>query len=219
MQDGKQQVCWATPLYQFLRQCNRSNLHRRVLDCGAGGGEPPLALFHRYGYETYGVELDLKPLDRASTYCRKKAVALNILRGDMRCIPFASEAFSFVYSYNAIFFMTKPDIARTMSEIERVLAPGGLCYVNFVSVDQPDAGPFRQDAPLIQLLESERFAQHKDDEPETYFRNFEIVRKEKRFIRRRFENQTIEQVHLEYIARKLSYSGSTQQTDQTEKGV
>jgi hypothetical protein len=28
------------------------------------------------------------------------------------------------------FFMTKPDVARSMHEIERVLKPGGLVYVN-----------------------------------------------------------------------------------------
>jgi ubiquinone/menaquinone biosynthesis C-methylase UbiE len=56
---------------------------------------------------------------------------LNIFLGDMRNIPFASESFSFVFSFNAIFFMTKADVAIARHEIERVLKPNGLCYVNF----------------------------------------------------------------------------------------
>ena len=47
---------------------------------------------------------------KAQGFCRENKMQLNIFGGDMRGIPFANESFSFVYSYNAIFFMTKPDI-------------------------------------------------------------------------------------------------------------
>jgi hypothetical protein len=33
-------VIWATPLYEFLRQCNASPLEKTILDCGAGGSSP-----------------------------------------------------------------------------------------------------------------------------------------------------------------------------------
>ena len=196
------EIIWATPLYEFLRQCNASSLERRVLDCGAGGSAPPLSLFHQYGYETYGVEIATEALDKASRFCREKAMPLGIFRGDMRTIPFASETFSFVYSFNAIMFMTKPDIARAMGEMERVLRPGGLIYVNFVSVDEPDKGPFCETAPARLLLKSERFAQHEDDEPDAYFQAFEIQRKEKRFEDKVHGSGRSLQVYVEYIARK-----------------
>ena len=196
------EVIWATPLYEFLRQCNASSLERRVLDCGAGGSEPPLSLFHQYGYETYGIEIASEALDKASQFCRENDEPLSIFRGDMRRIPFASESFSFVYSFNAIFFMTKPDIARAMREMERVLMPGGLVYVNFVSVDEPDSGPFCETAPARDLLKSERFAQHEDDEADAYFEAFEIQRKEKRIIDKVHGSGRLLQVYIEYIARK-----------------
>lgn len=196
------EVIWATPLYEFLRQCNASSLERRVLDCGAGGSEPPLSLFNQYGYETYGIEIASDALDKASRFCREKGMPLNIYRGDMRRIPFASESFSFVYSFNAIFFMTKPDIAGAMREIERVLRPEGLVYVNFVSVDEPDSGPFCETAPAKDLLKSERFAQHEDDEADAYFEGFEIQRKEKRIVDKAYGGGRLLQVYIEYIARK-----------------
>jgi hypothetical protein len=46
------EITWATPLYEFLRQCNASPLAKKILDCGAGGARPPLSLFHHHGYET-----------------------------------------------------------------------------------------------------------------------------------------------------------------------
>jgi SAM-dependent methyltransferase len=195
-------VIWATPLYEFLRQCNAINLERRVLDCGAGGDDPPLSLFYEFGYKTYGVEIAEQPLLDAQEFCSKHDMPLDIFRGDMRHIPFANESFSFVYSFNAIFFMTKPDIARAMSEMERVLEPEGLLYVNFVSVDDPDKRPFCETAPARLLLKSERFTQHEDDEADAYFGGFHILRKEKRFVDKVHGKGRSIQVYVDYIAQK-----------------
>ena len=195
-------VGWATPLYEFLRQCNASPLQKRVLDCGAGGEEPPLSLFYQYGYRTCGIEIAGERLARAQRFCTEREMQLNIIGGDMRCITFASESFSFVYSFNAIFFMTKPDIELAMGEMERVLRPGGLCYVNFVSVDDPDERRFRETAPVRRLLGSEGFAKHGDEEADAYFARFEIIRKEKRLVDKAHGSAKLRRARIEYIARK-----------------
>ena len=196
------EISWATPLYEFLRQCNASPLEKKILDCGAGGAQPPLSLFYQYGYRTYGIEILEENLARAQQFCRDQGMALNILRGDMRDIPFANETFSFVYSFNAIFFMTKSDVAKAMKEIERVLKPEGLCYVNFKSADDPDQRPFCETAPWRRLLSSERFALHEDDEADACFANFDILRKEKQWIDKRHGGDRLRQVFIEYIAQK-----------------
>ena len=196
-------VSWATPLYKFLRQCNASHLAKEVLDCGAGGSEPPLSMFHQYGYRTLGIEIAEGALAEAQTFCQKHDMPLNIFRGDMRHIPFADESVSFVYSYNAIDFMTKPDIARSVREMRRVLRPGGLCYVNLLSVDDPDSWePFCETAPAKDLLKSEGFAHHKDDEADAYFAGMVLVWKEKRFVEKLYKEKQYKQVDIEYIARK-----------------
>ena len=196
------EIIWATPLYEFLRQCNASPLDKVILDCGAGGDPPPLSLFHQYGYKTYGVEIAEEALGKAQQFCQATGMALNISRGDMRDIPFPSESFGFVYSFNAIFFMTKPDIARALSEIERVLKREGLCFVNFQSVDDLDNDPFFETAPLRRLLQSERFAKHEDNEADAYFRNYEILHKEKKFTEWVHGGRQFKRVTIEYIAQK-----------------
>ena len=135
-------------------------------------------------------------------FCRENQIPLNIFCGDMRRIPFGDESFSFVYSFNAIFFMTKPDIAIAMDEIKRVLRCGGLVYVNFTSVDDPDNRPFCDTAPARHLLKSERFAKYKDDEADAYFEHWEIIRKEKRLIDKAHGSKRSIQAYVEYIARK-----------------
>jgi len=197
------EVIWATPLYEFLRRCNASPLAKEVLDCGAGGSNPPLSLFYQYGYKTYGIEIAEGALTEAQRFCAENDMALNIIRGDMRSISFPSERFSFVYSYNAIDFMTKPDIAVSMREIARVLKSDGLCYVNFLSVDDAETWePFCETALDRDLLKSERFAHFEDNEADVYFGYFEVVRKEKRLIDKLWEGKILRRAEVEYIARK-----------------
>jgi len=107
-------VSWATPLYKFLRYCNESPLDKTVLDCGAGGDDPPLQLFYEYGYKTFGVEVAETPFRQAKRFCKENNMKLNILKGNMRHLSFRSASFSFVYSFNAIFFMMKKDVAISM---------------------------------------------------------------------------------------------------------
>lgn len=197
------EITWGIPLYEYLRLCQQSPLPKEVLDCGAGGDRPPLSLFYQYGYKTYGIEINEKQLVEAEKFCLENDMPLNIVDGDMRKIPFEDERFGFVYSYNAIFFMTKPDIATSMSEIIRVLKSGGLCFINFKSVDDPDNQPFCKTAFARRLLNSERFAKFEDDEADKFFEPCVILRKEKRIIDRLLDDRKrSKQVMIDYIARK-----------------
>jgi ubiquinone/menaquinone biosynthesis C-methylase UbiE len=196
------EVCWATPLYEFLRYCEKTQLPKDILDCGAGGEHPPLALFHRYGYTTAGIDHDPEALEKAAAFCEKTGIELGISEGDMREIPFPDGSFSFAYSYNAISFMTKPDIAIAVSEMERVLRPTGLCFVNFDSVDDPDRGEFTDSVFVREVLRSRRFSQFEDDEADIYFGGFTILNKQKRLIEKLHEGEKTKQAFIDYIARK-----------------
>jgi SAM-dependent methyltransferase len=196
-------VSWATPLYEFLRQCDLAGLPKMVLDCGAGGENPPLSLFYRHGYVTCGIDIQEAEVAKAHTFGIENRMALNIMPGDMRHIPFGASFFSFVYSFNAIFFMTKPDIAVAMQEMERVLRPGGLLYVNFKSADDPERRPFCETAYARRLLGSESWSYHADNEADAYFGRFTILRKLKAVEDKLVHERWLRQVHIEYIARKL----------------
>jgi ubiquinone/menaquinone biosynthesis C-methylase UbiE len=197
------EVIWATPLYEFLRLCNASSLPKEVLDCGAGGSRPPLSLFYQYGYKTYGIDIAEVALDEAQKFSAENSMPLDIIYGDMRSIPFSSKRFSFIYSYNAIDFMTKPDIAVSMREITRVLKTDGLCYVNFLSVDDAETWePFCKTGPAVNLLKSERFAHFEDNEADVYFEDYDVVRKEKRLIDKLWEGKLRRRAEIEYIVRK-----------------
>ena len=207
-------VIRATPLYKFLRYCNDSPLERTVLDCGAGGNNPPLQIFSEYGCETCGIEISGEALKQAVDFCKENNLNLNFLKGDMRKIPFKDKAFTFVYSWNAIHMMSKEDVALAMSEIERVIKAKGLCFVNFVSADEPppiDAietrkGEFLKKAPWRGVKGPNIDSYFEDEEADVFFSNFEILHKEKRIIERipfhRTEGKKELQAFIDYIAKK-----------------
>jgi ubiquinone/menaquinone biosynthesis C-methylase UbiE len=93
--------------------------------------------------------------------------------------------------------MKKKDIAISIKEIERVLKPSGLCFVNFDSVDDPDKRPFCKP-----FLGNPRFSQHEDNEADKYFRNFEVIHKEKRLIDKKIDGERSVQAYIDYVAKK-----------------
>ena len=98
-------------LFTFLLYCNGQGLEKNILDCGAGGGCPPLAIFKDHGYETYGIDIDEEEIQRAKEFEEKHNLELNISKGDMRNLKFEDEYFSYIYSYNTIFHMSKEEIS------------------------------------------------------------------------------------------------------------
>jgi len=201
-------VSRATPLYRFLRLCNNSGLERKVLDCGAGGVQPPLYLFSQYGYQTFGIDINKVAIKNAEDFCQINSlnVDLNIKLGDMREIVYEDDSFSFVYSFNTINHLTKKDIIKAMKEIERVLVPNGLCYVNFGSDDSElgDRGEKIGEGEYLMPIGGNLTAQHSfhtDDEADIYFKNFELLHKEKSHL------YGYEKGQLQYILGKIEYIG------------
>lgn len=133
-------IFWQNQLFTFLLYCNGQKLDKKILDCGAGGRIPPLAIFKEHGYETYGIEISDEQMKRVNEFEEKNKVKLNIQKGDMKELPFEDDSMSFVYSYNSIFHMNKEDISQTIGEIKRVIKPGGLCFINLASIDDDRFG-------------------------------------------------------------------------------
>ena len=195
------------PLYRFLDLCmeNSSSSSRRILDCGAGGNMPPLALFNTYGFDTFGIEIDFKALELAKVFEKRNNLNLNIEKGDMTKLEMEDSSFDFVYSYNSIFHMRKKDIEKSISELKRVLKPGGLMFANFLSVDDfrcgegPDLGDNQyeqmDDEPVIHS-----YFNH--NEADKYFKEMTTLVKEERVIQRIYEGKQIRQGFIDYILKK-----------------
>ncbi len=193
----------AIPLYNFLKYCNNNSSEKIILDCGAGGSNPPLSLFYEFGYETYGIEISKEQLEKANIFCIEHNTDLNIIFGDMRKIPFENEFFSFLYSYNTSVHMKKEDFSLALSEFYRVLKPGGLCYVNFLGEECDTYGIGKEigEGEFLQIEDNDEviYCHYKDNEIEQIFTKFEVIYKEKKSVKRKIDYKENTSVYLEYI--------------------
>lgn len=196
-----------TQLYKFLNYCNEIDLDKSVLDCGSGGNCPPLALFSEFGYKTYGIELSDSQIKEAKTFSIEHNLELNISKGDMRKLPFPDESISFIYSYNTIFHMKKEDITKAVNEIKRVLKPGGICFINFLSINDSDYGQGEKigEGEFFQIEGDENVIHtyYDIDEAEKHFEDMNILFKENRVLERLYEGEKIKQGYIDYIAQKI----------------
>lgn len=194
-------------LYTYLLYCNGHGLEKKVLDCGAGGAQPPLALFAENGYQTYGIELKEKQIEKANNFADEHQLDLNITQGDLRQLPFEDDSFPYIYSYNTIFHMSKEEMAKAIQEIRRVLKTGGLCFVNFVSTNDIRCGKGKKvgEGEYLQEEHGEEVMHcfFETDEAEEYFDGFKIIYKEER-IRHGFtrKGDKIRLGYIDYIIEK-----------------
>ncbi|WP_143315546.1 class I SAM-dependent methyltransferase [Clostridium sp. HBUAS56017] len=195
-----------TQLYKFLNYCNEYNLEKTILDCGAGGANPPLYIFEKSGYKTYGIEISDSQLEKARNFSNQAGINLNISKGDMRKLSFEDQSLSYIYSYNSIFHMSKNDIQKSINEIKRVLKPGGLCCLNFLSLEDEGVGTGKElgNNEFLQMERGEEVihSYFNIDEAESFFSDMKIIYKENRIIERLYEGKKIKQGYIDYILEK-----------------
>ena len=193
-------------LYNYLWYIRSNPTGNRILDCGAGGYDPKLAFFLENGFEVYGIDISDEQIKNSEEYSKKNNINLNIIKGDMRKIPFDSGFFDYVYSYNSIFHLTKKDTPVAIDEMHRVLKKGGLCYLNFLSVDDKwyKEGEEINPGEIATKEGDEEYlhSYYEDSEPDSYFNDFEILYKEKAHILIGRYYDTGRSCILEYIAKK-----------------
>ena len=131
----------AIPVYGFLSFINarahQEELSQRgkILDCGAGGPIPPLALFAQHGFEAWGIDVSAEQLSKARQFCEQHGIEAQLRSGDMRHIPFEDEAFDYVYEHYSLCHLSKQDTAQAIGEMYRVSRQQGLCFLGVISAD------------------------------------------------------------------------------------
>jgi ubiquinone/menaquinone biosynthesis C-methylase UbiE len=193
-------------IYNFLRYTEKYSVEKIVLDCGAGGRRPPLALFANHGYEACGIDNADSQIERANCFASEYNVKMNIRKADIRKIPFDNETFGCVYSWNSSIHLTKNDTEVALSEMLRVLKKRGLLYVNFIW-DRDltiDLGEERNMGEFWSTIDGEECVHSCFSETETnqFFTDVQLLYKQKRQITVMRDNKILNDAYLDYIVRK-----------------
>lgn len=191
------------PVYNFLRYAEEYSVEKTVLDCGAGGRRPPLALFHIHGYKTFGIDISENRIALANDFATRNEIELSIRKADMRRIPFDDETFGCVFSWNSSIHLTKKDTKIALSEMLRVLKRGGLLYVNFLwnkgtdmnLGEERNPGEFWKENSIVHSCFFE-------DEVDQFFEDYGILYKEKKEFMLRRNNRTRNEAYMDYIVKK-----------------
>lgn len=100
----------------------------RILDIGFGNGIT-LAAFAGAGAHMEGVEVSGSLHDIASEYLHGEGINARLHLYDGRSFPFENDVFEYAYSISVLEHVSDP--AAVVSEIWRVLKPGGKFYLAF----------------------------------------------------------------------------------------
>ena len=95
-----------------------------LLDVGCNWGRWSVAAA-RAGYNVTGMDVDLSGLRAAQHATRTCGVAAQFVCADARMMPFAPESFDRVFSYSVIQHFAKTEARVILTEVARVLEPGG----------------------------------------------------------------------------------------------
>ena len=177
----------ATPVYDFLSFIHTKQAqgtlgaNLKILDCGAGGNVPPLALFSDYGFETYGIDVSDVQLERAGSYAAQHGLKIDLRKADMRKLPFTDQYFDCVYEHYSMCHLSKQDTDIAISEMFRVLKKNGLCFLGVISMDSMPKSLYGEEKDPGEFWDQgARHSMFTDQEADHLVHKWEILLKSKR---------------------------------------
>jgi 2-polyprenyl-3-methyl-5-hydroxy-6-metoxy-1,4-benzoquinol methylase len=109
---------------------------RALLDVGCNWGRWTIAAA-RAGWRPTGIDLAKKSVGAARRVAAQLGVEAEYVVGDARELPLGNGSFDAVFSYSVLQHLAKGDLPRVVAEIDRVLRPGGLVWIEMPNARGP----------------------------------------------------------------------------------
>jgi SAM-dependent methyltransferase len=137
------------PRFMEVVRVFRQNDCKRILDLGCGNGRHVLHLA-KQGFTITGLDISPTGLGLAQEWLKEEGKRASLVQADIAYpLPFRDGAFDGLLSTQVIHHARLAVVQRTIDEIWRILAPGGLAFVSV-------AGQIHDDTEYVQI------------EPDTY---------------------------------------------------
>ncbi|MGC9778921.1 MAG: class I SAM-dependent methyltransferase [Candidatus Heimdallarchaeota archaeon] len=152
----------------------------KVFDLGCGVGRHTI-YFASLGYDVVAYDLSSEAVESTKEWLTKEGLKGKVIQGKMTVLNQPDNHFDLVLAFNVIYHGYRDDMIKTISEINRILKPGGFFFGTILTKD-PDQ-PFRNNVgvideqTMIKLEEPEKdiphFFSYIEDVLE-FFKDFEI---------------------------------------------
>ncbi|MCP5455529.1 MAG: class I SAM-dependent methyltransferase [Thermotogae bacterium] len=123
---------WYEPSEESYYLLKRWQNFNTFLDLGCGLGRHSV-LFAENNFETYALDLSEYAVEELKTYSHKNNLGINCTVSDMVNLPYEDNFFDCIFSYHVISHTDTAGAYRIISEIKRVLKPGGEIYFTLCS--------------------------------------------------------------------------------------
>ena len=108
----------------------------RLLNLGCGHGADFLPF--KEGFELYGVDFSSEMLKMAGRYAAKFNLSLNLKRADVTALPYPDEHFDRAIAIATYHHLTTKEARfKALTELRRVLKPGGQAFITVWNGAQP----------------------------------------------------------------------------------
>lgn len=104
----------------------------RLLDLGCGLGRHAI-LFGRHGFDVSCFDLSEDALERTREWAEKEGLHFRYRAGDILELPYPDDSFDSILCYNVISHTDTSGMRQIVSELQRILRPGGECYLTLGS--------------------------------------------------------------------------------------
>jgi tellurite methyltransferase len=125
-----------------------------ILDVGCGVGRHVLYL-GKHGFQVAGVDISPSGVKMAQAMCAEQGIVLDGRVSDMTTLPWPDQYFDAALSTSTIHHQLRAGIVQTLTEVWRVLKPGGVFLVDLLNTDTITYQTSRQLAITGQIKEVE----------------------------------------------------------------
>lgn len=107
----------------YYQHADRSAV--KVLDLGCGPGAGPSWFVAREGFDLYGIDASATAIERARSRFEAERLKGDFCTGNLAALPYPDQNFDCVIDIGCLQCNTEPELIPLISEIRRVLKPGG----------------------------------------------------------------------------------------------